>query len=431
MSSLTVNDILEELLDENNRILNELLFAHKCVLKSLEFKEFINSITEQFVDYLRPDVRKKYEELSHGLKVLIDRKWTNFSDELPNVSKTVTVTKSGTSDHPIELDNDYHTTNEDNVTDEEEYISEESVELDVITASKTRNIKHICNRCGSSYEFHEVFELHIQYCRPERQSISSESRPEYHWSDIEDEEEAEEEKKMVSGKLVTLDKCKENQVSDNEETLAEEHLVEESVTDKPSVRTEIISHKRMTRSSYKVVSRQQSSYGLNRSSKLTPMRMSKPNSKGNKKLFLFKCGFNGCNAVFHKRKAMKAHKKKLHQWKCDFPGCDYQTEYEYRLKSHLTTHSNERAFECEYCSKNYKHERALRYHIKTKHLDKCPNDPILVCDWSECHFRTKALSALNAHKRVHTLPFECHICQRRFSSKVNMNAHLISKHKVK
>ena len=94
MSSLNVNDILEELLDENRRILNELLFAHNYVIKSLEFKEFIDSNVKEFVDNLKPDVKKKYEELSRELNRLIDQKWANISDESPNESKIVTMTKS-------------------------------------------------------------------------------------------------------------------------------------------------------------------------------------------------------------------------------------------------------------------------------------------------------------------------------------------------
>ena len=129
MSSLTVNDILDELLDENIRILNEFMFANKVVIKSLEFKDFIDSIANQFVQNLNPDVKKKYEELSLGLNRLIDQKWANASDESPNEWKTVTLTKSQTSDQPIERDNYCHTTNEDNITQVEEYLSEESVGL--------------------------------------------------------------------------------------------------------------------------------------------------------------------------------------------------------------------------------------------------------------------------------------------------------------
>ena len=262
MSSLKVNDILEELLDENNRILNQLLFAHKVIIKSLQFKVFIDSIAQEFVHHLQPNVKDKCEKLSLELNLLIDQKCANISEESSDETKSVNVIKSTTSDQSIETDSDYHTINDDNVSDEEEYNSEESVkELDVSKTSQTKNNtpKHICNRCASSFKFSEVSELHILYCLPEHQSVSTESQPEYNSSDIEGEEEEE----MISGKLVTenkvnLDKCNNYEVSDNEESLAEERLVEESVTDKPSFRTH--SHKPMTRSTTKAVSGQQSSY---------------------------------------------------------------------------------------------------------------------------------------------------------------------------
>ena len=434
MSSLKVNDILEELLDENNRILNQLLFAHRVIIKSLQFKVFIDSIAKEFVHQLKPEIKEKYEELSLGLNLLIHQKCANISgDESPNESKTVNVIKSVTSDQSIETDSDYHTIND--ASDEEEYISEEesAKELDGSKASEKKNNKpkHICDQCGSSYDFQEVFELHILYCRPESQSVSTESQPEYNCSDIEEEEG---EKEMVSGELVTentvtLDKCYNYEVSDNEESLAEEHLVEESVTDKLSVRTENFSHKPMTRSRTKAVSGQQSS-DFNLSSKPNTKQKSKPNSRTKKKIFSFKCGFNRSNFAFRERKAM-IFSTKFHHWKCNFPGCDFQNKYKSMVKSHLIRHSNDRPFECQHCYKKYKHDKGLRHHMKTRHLDQCPNDPILVCDWNECQYTTKSLTALNLHKRIHTLPFECYICKRRFSTKNNMKTHSISKHKIK
>ena len=434
MSSLNVNDILEELLNENSRLLNELLFAHKCITKSFEFKNFIDSIAKEFVDNLNPDMKKKYEELSLGLNHLIDRKWINISDNSLNYSKTAT--KLDSSDHSIETDSDYHTANEDNVSDEEEYIIKELVkEFDVMQASETGNnkSKHICNRCGNTYDFPEVFELHIQYCGSERQTVSSESLPKYNWNDIEEEEKEMVSEELVRENMVTIDEHN-NYEGGDEEAFTEDFLVDKPVTEKVSVRTENIFHKRMTRSSTKAVSEQQlahSSGEFNHSAKPSAKRKSEPNSRGNKKLFLFKCDFNGCNAVFRKRKARTAHKKKLHRWKCDFPGCDYQTEIKCRMNLHLRRHSNDRPYECDHCDKNYKHNEALIEHMKTKHLDQCPNDPILVCDWNECHFRTKSLRAMNVHKGVHTLPFKCRKCKQRFSVKCNMKTHLMSKHKKK
>ena len=166
MSSLTVNDILDELLDENNRILNELLFAHKVVVKSLEFKEFIDSIAEEFFYHLNPDVKKKFEEWSLGLNQMKDQKWAKISDHSPNESKT--------SDQPIEPD---YTANEDNDSYEEEYIiKDETVEeLDVNEASEANNDwpKYMCDRCANTYDFPEVLDFHVKYCRSDRMLLSS------------------------------------------------------------------------------------------------------------------------------------------------------------------------------------------------------------------------------------------------------------------
>ena len=408
MSSLTVNDILEELLNENNRILNELLFAHKCITKSLEFKEFIDSIDKEFIDQLNPNLKKRYEELSRGFNLLIDQKWANISDNSPNESKTMTMSK--TSDYTIERDSDYHTTNEDNVTEEEEYINEESLELEMIRV-RTENFSHnpmttssVGEQKSSEADCHTINEDNVN------------------------DKEADEEQ-MISEDSLLENTVTLNNHNNYEGSIDQEALAEEPVIEKLSVRTKNISLKPMTTSSVEAVGEQQSSDDFNLWSKPSAKQKSKPKSRRKKKLFSFKCGFDGCNAVFRKRKAMIAHKK-LHLYKCNFPGCDFQNKYKSNLKLHLIRHSND-TFECQHCHKKYKYNHNLRHHMKKWHLDQCPNDPLLVCDWNECQYTTKSQSCLNRHKRVHTLRFECRICKQTFSAKFLMESHLISKHNDK
>ena len=51
MSNILVNDIFDELLDENKRLLNELLFSNKCINLFIEFKSFIDSISLKLKTY--------------------------------------------------------------------------------------------------------------------------------------------------------------------------------------------------------------------------------------------------------------------------------------------------------------------------------------------------------------------------------------------
>ena len=380
MSSLNVNDILDELFDENRRILNELLFANKYITKSLEFKKFIDSIAEEFVDHLNPDVKKKFEELSLGLNQLMDQKLANISDDSPNESEA--------SDHQFQPDSDI--ANEDNVSDEEEYIIKyETVEeLDVNESSEANNDrqKYICDRCGNTYDLPEVLDFHVQYCRLNHIIASSDTG-------ITDNRSPTEEQvidSLISRDVVSGDL--DNSVNiieyDSDDTIINESTDDLPIGDRAEQKT--------------------------RSS--------------NRNIFPYKCPFVGCNAINSNYRAVLAHKKKFHQLKCDFRGCDYQTNQNNLMKMHMFKHSNARQFQCNYCDKNYKYNSALRYHVKNKHSDQCPEDQILVCDWNECQYTTKLLRSLNAHKCSHTLPFECHNCQQKFPTMRLLVIHLNKYH---
>ena len=63
MSNVLVNDIFDELLDENKRLLNELLFSNKCINLFIEFKSFIDSISLKLKPILVSNELIKYNEL--------------------------------------------------------------------------------------------------------------------------------------------------------------------------------------------------------------------------------------------------------------------------------------------------------------------------------------------------------------------------------
>ena len=75
--SVTGEDLIEELVEENRRQFNELLFADKCLNVLTEFKSFIDFISVQFINHLESEVWNKFEQLSArvdnicGIKKLI------------------------------------------------------------------------------------------------------------------------------------------------------------------------------------------------------------------------------------------------------------------------------------------------------------------------------------------------------------------------
>ena len=58
-----VKDIFDELLTENKRLLNELLFANKCLDVLNEFKIHLNRVYDKFESIIRSDDKREFNEL--------------------------------------------------------------------------------------------------------------------------------------------------------------------------------------------------------------------------------------------------------------------------------------------------------------------------------------------------------------------------------
>ena len=119
---IVVNDVLEELNEENNRLFNELLFADKCLKVLIEFKSFVELNSNQFKQNLDENNKQIYEELCENFKQVLDEKSyysmklnennielknkeINFDDNQRVVKKSkrkqILRLKSETNDNPI------------------------------------------------------------------------------------------------------------------------------------------------------------------------------------------------------------------------------------------------------------------------------------------------------------------------------------------
>ncbi|XP_048003667.1 zinc finger protein draculin-like [Leguminivora glycinivorella] len=74
-----------------------------------------------------------------------------------------------------------------------------------------------------------------------------------------------------------------------------------------------------------------------------------------------------CDRSYDNRKSWREHNRRAHlkvsKHKCDI--CDRMFYLPCQLKEHMTTHTGERNFRCEYCGKSYPRLRALRLHMKS------------------------------------------------------------------
>ncbi|RZB39859.1 zf-H2C2 2 domain containing protein [Asbolus verrucosus] len=88
------------------------------------------------------------------------------------------------------------------------------------------------------------------------------------------------------------------------------------------------------------------------------------------------------------------------------------------LKTHEQTHTNEKHYICEFCSKSFNQNSYLTKHLKTHKEDTrlpCP-----VCGKTYACLRLH----LKCHSDVKTKNFCCEVCNKKFALKTTLNIHM-------
>ena len=169
----------------------------------------------------------------------------------------------------------------------------------------------------------------------------------------------------------------------------------------------------------------------------------------------FACDHTGCSHSAKTRGALTSHKNVVHlnirDKRCHV--CEKGFPIKYFLRVHMTTHEGDghEMAKCEDCSVNLKScisepeksypchhqgcdyksrlKRNLLSHQKQVHSEERP----FPCSHTGCSYRCKTQTQLKTHqKRVHLKikTKKCHVCDRRFFSKPDLRAHMMSQHQT-
>ena len=152
-----------------------------------------------------------------------------------------------------------------------------------------------------------------------------------------------------------------------------------------------------------------------------------------KKPIILNC--DHCNTNFSEKRNLENHIATVHERKILIlrPNENGQFNQAVEMKVHVDAvhegHEVKNTIKCEFCNVNFSSKYQMRKHISTVHFLGKTKFLCFICN---SQFGLK--SSLIEHKRtVHEIkkPFECKICQRKFSRLHHVTVHLNSVHGVK
>ena len=109
-----------------------------------------------------------------------------------------------------------------------------------------------------------------------------------------------------------------------------------------------------------------------------------------------------CGKAFGNKRRMLRHKRGVHlvipRFECKFPGCGKKFKSRVYLRIHKNTvHSSvDMKLECNECKKVFRHQRALNKHKMDIHSKK-----LLACNWPGCQYTAKYKYYIDKHQETH------------------------------
>jgi uncharacterized Zn-finger protein len=139
-----------------------------------------------------------------------------------------------------------------------------------------------------------------------------------------------------------------------------------------------------------------------------------------------------CPKQYWTKYHLKAHINVSHdevkRYQCYF--CSLAIFTESQMSQHISKHTKEKPYKCQYCFQSYQKEQSLKSHKDGKSCNPKLTFPLL----RPCYFCGKVLSnngRLNGHMKIVHLKEDfklCNICCKYFSSTAAMNRHVRTVH---
>ncbi|XP_054163969.1 zinc finger protein 267-like [Oppia nitens] len=434
---VTIDEILDQLMTENKRLVKELLFANKCLNILDELKTELNLIYNKFEIKLKTE--DKFNQLRHQLNYICSQKLNKAIDENDNSlncytnngKNSICITQE-TSDNWIKckeetdcqtsISSDFDDNNiineqklcdshkqsdglNEEVLSKKEYLKDvnksinKCVKQDLSPNEEYYDLRtdtYICpqNDCHKSIKDLKKFLLHKKTCKPNK-SIYKRNYD-------------------INGKyLCRYDNCFKSYAARSGRRMHERYYHERQTLMKCQQKD----------CQFECIHDNQMKIHLNRKHSVV-----KP----------FVCPISGCNKALKSKESFQKHSliHKNFVIKCQFDGCQRQFRNESHLKRHMSQHKSEPTLKCSvkgclemFFSDNQMVRHGVLVHNKIKKKKPAINKQ---CDWPGCDYFGKSISS---HKLVHTgvKQFAClwPQCSKRFTSNHKLTDHMNIHNNVK